>query len=112
MLTRNLLDMDSCMDCSPKEKDAYKDVEGESYEYPASIPNGKQISLGDYLICSRTKAESKDGKRIIGVGRVEAIHIENDSFSGKEMRTADRTDGSLDRLPCGFSFDEIGILSA
>jgi transcriptional regulator with XRE-family HTH domain len=89
-----------------KKNSAYKDVEGESYEYPASIPNGKQISKGDYLICSRTKAESKDGKRILGVGRVEAIHIENDPFSGKEMRTADY--GWYRDLSYGFSFDEIG----
>jgi len=89
-----------------KKKSAYKDVEGKSYEYPASIPNGKQISKGDYLICSRTKAESKNGKRIIGVGRIEAIRIKTDLSSGKETRTADY--GWYRDLPYGFSFDEIG----
>ena len=89
-----------------KKKSAYNDVEGESYEYPASIPNGKNISMGDYLVCSRTKKEAKNGKRIIGVGRVEKIHSEIDSLSGKEMRTADY--GWYRDLPYGFSFEEIG----
>ena len=101
-----LLDMTRVWIVAQKEKSRYKDVEGESYEYPASIPNGKQIKKGDYLICSRTKQEATDGKRIIGVGRVEIIHSETDSFTGKEMRTADY--GWYRDLPNGFSFEDIG----
>jgi transcriptional regulator with XRE-family HTH domain len=104
--SRVLLDMTRVWIVAQKKKSAYKDVEGKSYEYPASIPNGKQISKGDYLICSRTKAEAKAGKRIIGVGRIEAIQIQRDAFTGKEIRTADY--GWYRDLPFGFSFDEIG----
>ena len=28
----------------------YNDVEGEHYDYPSVIPNGRQIKVGDYLI--------------------------------------------------------------
>lgn len=57
-----------------KPKSKYDDAEGICYEYPLSIPNGRQIQVGDYLVCSLTKKTSKDGRRIFGFGRVELIH--------------------------------------
>lgn len=67
-------------------KSIYNDVEAECYEYPRSIPNGAKISEGDYLICTLSKKNSKDGKRIFGIGRIK--NIEQYSRDGKIMRRA------------------------
>jgi len=64
----------------------YADVETECYEYPRSIPNGARISEGDYLICTLPKKSSKEGKRIIGIGRIDRISESN--VKGKKMRKA------------------------
>ena len=52
-----------------KQSSIYDDEEGVSYHYPSSIPNGKQIQPGDYLVCTMTSKEAKDGRRIFGIGR-------------------------------------------
>ena len=64
----------------------YADVEAECYEYPRSIPNGARIDEGDYLICTLAKKNSKDGKRIIGIGRIN--RISEYVIDGKKMRKA------------------------
>ena len=64
----------------------YNDVEAECYEYPRSIPNGNRIAQGDYLICTLSKKNSKNGKRIFGIGRISSI--EQYSRDGKIMRRA------------------------
>ncbi len=38
----------------------YNDVEGQYYNYPTSIPNGKQVKVGDYLIFSLSSLSAKN----------------------------------------------------
>ena len=64
----------------------YADVEAQCYEYPRSIPNGARIDVGDYLICTLAKKHARDGKRIIGIGRIE--QISEYLVDGKKMRKA------------------------
>ena len=64
----------------------YDDVESVCYEYPRKIPNGTRISEGDYLICTLSKKNSKDGKRIMGLGRIN--YIRETTVEGKVMRKA------------------------
>ena len=61
----------------------YSDVRGHGYEYPTSIPNGRNIEEGDYLVCCLTKKNATDGQRVFGVG-------ESDS-SGTTRRTGGST---------------------
>lgn len=56
-----------------KPDSQYSDEEGMCYNYPTSIPNGRRIKKGDYLICSLTSKLAKDGKRIFGIGRIKDI---------------------------------------
>lgn len=56
-----------------KQESEYSDEEGICYNYPLSIPNGRQIQPGDYLICSLTSKEAEEGKRIFGIGRIDDI---------------------------------------
>ncbi len=64
----------------------YADVEGLCYEYPRRIPNGTRIAVGDYLICSLASKKSKDGKRLIGIGRIS--QIDEYTKNGKKMKKA------------------------
>ena len=89
-----------------KPESAYNDVEGECYEYPANIPNGRRISEGDYLICSRSKHTSVDGKRIIGIGRIEHIESYFRDSDNREMCIA-RYEWYRD-FTDGYTFDDIG----
>ena len=56
-----------------KPDSIYDDEHGIGYHYPSSIPNGRRISEGDYLVCSLTSGTSKAGKRIFGIGRIGSI---------------------------------------
>lgn len=84
-----------------KQESDYSDEEGICYNYPLSIPNGRRISAGDYLICSMTSKEAKDGRRIFGIGRIS--EIEHD---GKGHATAYY--GWYREFDEPHSFDEIG----
>jgi len=89
-----------------KPVSSYNDVEGECYEYPATIPNGRQISEGDYLICSRSHHTAIDGKRIIGLGRIEVIEQYFRESDGREMCVARY--GWYRDFENGFTFEDIG----
>lgn len=56
-----------------KPDSQYSDEEGVCYNYPTSIPNGRRVKKGDYLICSLTKKLAEDSKRIFGIGRIREI---------------------------------------
>ena len=56
-----------------KPDSIYDDEHGIGYHYPARIPNGRQISEGDYLVCSLTSKTSTAGRRIFGIGRIGSI---------------------------------------
>ena len=51
-----------------KPDSIYDDEHGIGYHYPARIPNGRQVSEGDYLVCSLTSKTSAAGRRIFGIG--------------------------------------------
>lgn len=78
----------------------YDDEEGVAYHYPLRIPNGRQIKEGDYLICTLTSKESKDGQRIFGIGRVEEIEI-----NGEEAKAYYGWYREFDQP---FTFEQIG----
>ena len=57
----------------------YDDVDGERYQYPTSIPCGRQININDYLIFNYSKKSSlKLGlgdKRIYGIAKIKYTNI-------------------------------------
>ena len=69
---------------------AYNDVEGERYEYPTSIPNGKQIQTYDYLLFNLSKKVARslgdEKKRITGLAQIDDISKYNQN--GKEYAIA------------------------
>lgn len=84
-----------------KQYSEYEDEEGISYKYPLSIPNGRQIKPGDYLICTLTSREAVNKKRIFGIGRVSDIEE-----SGNGRATASY--GWYKEFEEPYTFDEIG----
>ena len=67
-----------------KPESIYDDQEGNCYDYKTSLPNGKQIQEGDWLILSLTNKTSKFGKKIIGIGQIETIdyrRVGQDTFA-------------------------------
>jgi hypothetical protein len=82
----------------------YSDVRGHGYEYPTSIPNGRNIEEGDYLVCCLTKKNATDGQRVFGVGRIGFIrHYEKD---GREHAFAEYV--VYRELTPPLTFEEIG----
>jgi hypothetical protein len=73
---------------NPESK--YNDEFGKRYDYPTSIPNGKQISVGDcliFMVNSKSAQKLKFGnKRIIGLGKIDEITLYN--VKEKEMALA------------------------
>lgn len=55
----------------------YNDSEGKHYDYPTSIPNGKQIKVGDLLLfalSSKAAIKLKFGEgRITGIAKIDDI---------------------------------------
>ena len=67
-----------------KPESIYEDYEGKCYDHKTSLPNGKQIQEGDWLILSLTNKTSKLGKKIIGIGQIETIdyrRVGQDTFA-------------------------------
>jgi hypothetical protein len=68
----------------------YNDKEGERYDYPLSIPNGRQISIGDILIFNLpykiAKKMNLGDKRLTGIAKID--HIEEYLLKGKKMALA------------------------
>ena len=67
-----------------KPESIYEDHEGKCYDYKTSLPNGKQIQEGDWLVLSLTNKTSKLGKKIIGIGQIETIdyrRVGQDTFA-------------------------------
>ena len=79
----------------------YDNVEGVQYQFPARIPNGRQISAGDAIVTARSAAASTAGQRVFGVGRIGSVRPSK----------SDRRSALFDRY-CGFddpaTFDELG----
>ena len=68
----------------------YNDVEGQHYDYPTSIPNGKQIRVGDCLIFCLSSKSAKQlnlgDNRITGIAKIDNITIYNQE--NKQMALA------------------------
>ncbi|MFD3393393.1 hypothetical protein U0R10_02050 [Aquirufa sp. OSTEICH-129V] len=69
----------------------YNDQEGKHYDYPTSIPNGKQIKVGDLLIFNLNKKTTiklnLGDCRLIGIAKIDNITIYK-SPNNKEMSLA------------------------
>ncbi len=59
----------------------YNDSEGEFYNYPTSIPNGKQVAVGDlllFLLSSKSASKMNLGEfRITGISKIDNITYYN-----------------------------------
>ena len=86
----------------------YNDVEGQHYDYPTSIPNGKQIKVGDILLfalSSKAAMKLKFGEgRITGIAQIDNITIYNQV--GKQMALASYEWFKMFETP--LSFEQIG----
>jgi hypothetical protein len=86
----------------------YNDEIGKRYDYPTSIPNGKQIKVGDLLIFNLSSKSSKKlnlgNKRIIGIGKIDSIIFYKSET--KEMAIASYEWYKKFEQP--LSFDDIG----
>jgi hypothetical protein len=86
----------------------YNDSAGEHYDYPTSIPNGKQIKVGDLLLfalSSKAALKLKFGEgRITGIAKIDDITIY--SQDGKQMALASYEWFKVFETP--LSFEQIG----
>ena len=86
----------------------YNDVEGEHYDYPSVIPNGRQIKVGDYLIfnlSAKSANKKKLGdKRLTGIALIGDILVHNQE--GKQMALA--TYEWYKKFAIPLSFNNIG----
>ena len=68
----------------------YNDEEGKQYDYPTSIPNGKQVKIGDYFIfnlsAKSAKKQKLGDKRLTGIAKIDDITLYNQE--GKKMALA------------------------
>ena len=87
-----------------KPRSGYSDEPGISYEYPHSIPNGKQIKANDILIVAEPVRVTNDRRQIIGWGVVDNVitYIRN----GKDMANA--VYSVYNELSPRLSFDSVG----
>lgn len=86
----------------------YNDSAGEHYDYPTSIPNGKQIKVGDLLLfalSSKAALKLKFGEgRITGIAKID--NITSYSLVGKQMAIASYEWFKMFETP--LSFEQIG----
>ncbi len=84
-----------------KADSTYDDVAGHHYEYPGSIPNGRQVAVGDMLVLSTSQAEADDGRRIFGVGEIATITERPDGRLQAHYATYERIEPRV-------RFDDVG----
>ena len=86
----------------------YNDVEGQHYDYPTSIPNGKQIKVGDcliFVISSKSAQQLNLGdNRITGIAKIDNITLYN--HEDKQMAIASYEWFKMFETP--LSFEQIG----
>jgi hypothetical protein len=86
----------------------YNDVEGKYYNYPTSIPNGKQIREGDFLLFfMSSKASKKLGHNynlLTGLAKIDNITLY--SHFNKQMAMASYS--WFRKFEFSLSFEEIG----
>ncbi len=86
----------------------YNDSEGEFYNYPRSIPNGKQVGVGDlllFLLSSKSALKLNLGEsRVTGIAKIDDITF-YDQFE-KQMAIASYEWFKEFKSP--LSFEQIG----
>ena len=86
----------------------YNDIEGKQYDYPRSIPNGKQIKIGDCLIFSLSAKSAKQkklgNKRLTGIAKIDDITL----YSQKEKQMALASYEWHRKFSTPLSFEDIG----
>lgn len=86
----------------------YNDAEGKHYDYPTSIPNGKQLKVGDLLLFSLSSKSAKKlnfgENRITGIAKIDNITLY--SQLGKQMAIASYEWFRMFESP--LSFEQIG----
>ena len=86
----------------------YNDQEGLRYEYPTSIPNGKQIKFGDLLLFNYSKKQAiREGlkdKRIYGLSLIDDIS----KYNNNNQEYAIATYSWYKPLVNNLSFNDIG----
>ena len=91
---------------NPESK--YNDEEGKRYDYPTSIPNGKQIKIGDILIFNLSSKASKSlnlgHKRIVGISKIDTITL----YYSKNKKMAIASYEWYKKFETPFSFEDIG----
>ena len=103
----NIIDQDIfIVNQNPSSK--YEDKEGLEYEYPTSIPNGKNIKKGDILIFNLSKKVAVSLKfgnaTLSGIARVKNVTI----FQKNKRQMAKVSYLWYKKFNRNISFDEIG----
>ena len=86
----------------------YNDSAGEHYDYPTSIPNGKQLKVGDILLFTLSTKSAKKlnfgEHRITGIAKIDNITLY--SQIDKQMAIASYEWFKMFETP--LSFEQIG----
>lgn len=86
----------------------YNDSEGKHYDYPTSIPNGKQLKVGDLLLfalSSKSAVKLNFGNhRITGIAKIDNITLYNQV--NKQMAIASYE--WFKKFESPLSFEDIG----
>ena len=86
----------------------YNDSEGKHYDYPTSIPNGKQLKVGDLLLfalSSKSAVKQNFGnQRITGIAKIDNITLYNQV--NKQMAIASYE--WFKKFESPLSFEDIG----
>ena len=86
----------------------YNDVEGQHYDYPTSIPNGKQIKVGDcliFILSSKSARQLNLGdSRITGIAKIDNITL----YNHKDKQMALASYEWYKKFESPISFDNIG----
>ena len=86
----------------------YNDSEGKHYDYPTSIPNGKQLKVGDLLLfalSSKSAVKQNFGEnRITGIAKIDNITL----YSQVDKQMAIASYEWFKKFKSPLSFEQIG----
>lgn len=73
--------------CIQKPNSPYNDLHGSAYVYWSTLPNGRRIEEGDWLVLTLTNKTSEGGRKVFGMGQVERIFQK--MVDGRELSIAE-----------------------
>ena len=73
--------------CIQKPDSQYNDLHGSAYVYWSTLPNGRRIEEGDWLVLTLTNKTSEGGRKVFGIGQVERIF--QSMVEGRELSKAE-----------------------